>query len=76
MINFPIGTNGNLLFISVPILKHITVYVKHIYLCSNAATARFLCLIILYLAIFRGGLSILNPICFNLENVTGVIYVI
>ena len=26
MINFPFRTNGNLLFIGVPILKHITVY--------------------------------------------------
>ena len=25
IINFPFGTNGNLLFIGVPILKHITV---------------------------------------------------
>ena len=26
IINFPFGTNGNLLFIGVPILKHITVF--------------------------------------------------
>ena len=36
MINYPLGTNGNLLFIGVQIFKHITVIRYHVLQCRTA----------------------------------------